>query len=72
MTIMERTTRTFSRWIREGGTIDWRRTMEKLRSTEDQYPLLLELKEVPDMEHPFDHVKQVFERLENLRSTDES
>jgi sugar phosphate isomerase/epimerase len=56
----------------QGGTIDWRRTMEKLRSTEDQYPLLLELREVPDMERPFDHVKQVFERLENLRSTDES
>jgi sugar phosphate isomerase/epimerase len=49
-----------------GGTIDWRRTMETLRSNEDQYPLLLELKEVPDMEHPFDAVRQVFERLENL------
>jgi sugar phosphate isomerase/epimerase len=56
----------------EGGTIDWRRTMDKLRSAEDQYPLLLELKEVAEMEHPFDQVKQVFERLENLRSTDES
>jgi hypothetical protein len=33
---------------------------------------LLELKELPDMEHPFDAVKQVFERLENLRSTNES
>jgi sugar phosphate isomerase/epimerase len=48
------------------GTIDWQRTMDKLRSNEDQYPLLLELKAVPDMEHPFDAVKQVFERLENL------
>jgi sugar phosphate isomerase/epimerase len=48
------------------GTIDWRRTMDKLRSIDDQYPLLLELKEVPEMEHPFDQVKQVFERLENL------
>jgi hypothetical protein len=40
--------------------------MNTLRSNEAQYPLLLELKEVPDMEHPFDSVKQVFERLENL------
>ncbi len=56
----------------EGGTIDWRRTMEKLRSVEDQYPLMLELKEVPDMERPFDQVKQVFDRLENLRPTNES
>ena len=58
--------------LAEGGTIDWRRTMDKLRSADDQYPLLLELKEVPDMQHPFDQVKQVFERLENLRSTNES
>jgi sugar phosphate isomerase/epimerase len=55
-----------------GGTIDWRRTMDKLRSSEDQYPLLLELSEVAEMEHPFEAVKQVFDRLENLRSTNES
>jgi sugar phosphate isomerase/epimerase len=55
-----------------GGTIDWRRTMDTLRSNEEQYPLVLELKEVPDMERPFDAVKQVFDRLENLRSTNES
>ncbi len=54
------------------GTIDWRRTMDALRSGDEQIPLLLELKEVPDMEHPFDAVKQVFDRLENLRSTNES
>jgi sugar phosphate isomerase/epimerase len=54
------------------GTIDWNRTMDTLRSGEDRYPLLLELKELPEMEHPFDAVKQVFERLENLRSTNES
>jgi sugar phosphate isomerase/epimerase len=58
--------------LAEGGTIDWQRTMDKLRSVDDQYPLLLELKEVPEMEHPFDHVKQVFERLENLRTNNES
>lgn len=52
----------------EGGTIDWKRTMELLRSQPGQYPLLLELREVP--EHPFPQcleiVKQVFERLEGL------
>ena len=31
--------------VGEGGTIDWRKTMELLRSRGDQYPLLLELKE---------------------------
>jgi sugar phosphate isomerase/epimerase len=58
--------------LAEGGTIDWRRAMDILRLNEDKYPLMLELKEVPDMEHPFDQVKQVFERLENLRPTNES
>ncbi len=58
--------------LAEGGTIHWPRAMDALRSAEDQYPLLLELKEVPEMEHPFDAVKQVFERLENLRPANES
>jgi len=49
----------------EGGTIDWNRTMDLLRSGEDQYPLLLELREAPDMAHPLDAVKQVFDRLES-------
>jgi sugar phosphate isomerase/epimerase len=52
--------------LAEGGTIDWPRTMDTLRSNPDQYPLLLELKELPDVEHPFEAVKRVFERLENL------
>jgi sugar phosphate isomerase/epimerase len=58
--------------LAEGGTIDWRHTMETLRSGGDQVPLLLELNAVADMEHPFDQVKQVFERLEDLRSINES
>src|SRR4051794_5434446 len=32
----------------EGGTIDWKRTMELLRSRQDQYPLALELKDRGD------------------------
>jgi sugar phosphate isomerase/epimerase len=59
-------------FISTGGTIDWQGAMTALRSLPDQYPLLLELKEVTDMEHPFDVVQQVFERLEGLKSTDES
>jgi len=55
--------------MNEGGTIDWARAMTALKSTE--VPLLLELKEVPGVEHPLDAVKQCFERLENLRSTNE-
>jgi sugar phosphate isomerase/epimerase len=50
----------------EGGTVDWRKTMALLRSRPDQYPLLLELKEVPGMQHPLDEVNRVFDRLEGL------
>jgi len=49
----------------DAGSIDWKATMELLRSAQDQYPLLLELREVPDMNGPLEVVKQVFERLEN-------
>jgi len=48
----------------EGGTVDWKSTMGLLRSREDQYPLLLELKDHNDLAHPLDLVLPVFERLE--------
>ena len=35
--------------VTEGGTIDWKKTMELLRSGGDQYPLVLELKERPEL-----------------------
>ncbi|HTS78591.1 MAG TPA: sugar phosphate isomerase/epimerase family protein [Bryobacteraceae bacterium] len=54
-----------------GGTIDWRRTMDALRSVPD-CPLLLELKEVPDLAHPLDRTVESFELLENLKTSDES
>lgn len=54
------------------GTIDWPGAMHALRSQPDQYPLLLELREVADMGQPLDVVQQVFERLEGLKSIDES
>jgi len=54
------------------GTIDWRRTMQLLRSQDDRYPLLLELHEVPDMGPPFDSLRTLFDTLENLTTNDES
>lgn len=51
----------------EGGTINWRKTMELLRSRGDQYPLLLELRERPEFPNPLEAVKDLFERLENLQ-----
>jgi sugar phosphate isomerase/epimerase len=49
-----------------GGNIDWRHTMELLAARPNQYPLLLELKEQPDIEKPLENVKQIFDKLENL------
>ena len=50
-----------------GGTIDWRRTMHALRSRADQYPLLLELREPPDLPRPIEAARRVFDRLEEMR-----
>src|ERR1700722_1415298 len=47
------------------GTIDWPATMELLRSSPGQYPLLLELREVPAMEHPLGEIARVFDQLES-------
>jgi sugar phosphate isomerase/epimerase len=53
------------------GTIDWLGAMQLLRSQEDRYPLLLELREVPDMGPPFDALRRVFDTLEGLKPNDE-
>jgi sugar phosphate isomerase/epimerase len=44
--------------------IDWKETMTLLRSRQDSVPLLLELREVPEMERPLDEIRGVFEWLE--------
>jgi sugar phosphate isomerase/epimerase len=51
-------------FLSQGGTIDWRKTMQLLRSRPDQYPLVLELKESAQFPHPLESVRQIFERLE--------
>ena len=50
----------------QGGTIDWKKIMPLLAANENQYPLLLELKESADIANPLDTVKQIFEKLESL------
>jgi len=56
----------------QGGTIDWTRAMHRLRSQPDQYPLLLELREAPELGHPVETACRVFDQLEELRAADES
>ena len=62
--------------VSEGGSIEWPGAMELLRSLariqSDQCPLVLELREVPEMPHPLDQVRESFERLENVHSSHES
>jgi sugar phosphate isomerase/epimerase len=53
----------------KAGVIDWPKTMELLRSRPDQYPLLLELKEVPEQENPLSEVTRAFDYLETLEPT---
>jgi len=50
--------------LAEGGTIDWKKTMNLLRTRADQYPLLLELREVP--EFSLAAAAELFDRLEDL------
>jgi sugar phosphate isomerase/epimerase len=50
--------------FREGGTVDWKLTMDLLRTRPDQYPLLLELRERPDIPNPLEAVREIFDRLE--------
>jgi sugar phosphate isomerase/epimerase len=54
------------------GSIDWSRTMDLLRSTDGQYPLLLELREVDEMQHPVESARATFDYLEGLKSVDEN
>ncbi|MEK7409143.1 MAG: sugar phosphate isomerase/epimerase [Acidobacteriota bacterium] len=50
--------------LAQGGSTDWKKTMELLRSRPDQYPLMLELREAPDVKNPLEAVGEVFRRLE--------
>jgi sugar phosphate isomerase/epimerase len=51
-------------FVSEGGTIDWKNAMALLRSRESNYPLVLELKEKPDIANPLEAVKRAFDGLE--------
>ncbi|MGB9606176.1 MAG: sugar phosphate isomerase/epimerase family protein [Bryobacteraceae bacterium] len=49
-----------------GGTVDWAKTVGLLRSCGDEVPLLLEVREDPELKNPLETVQQVFDRLESL------
>jgi sugar phosphate isomerase/epimerase len=58
--------------LHEGGTIDWTSAIPMLASRPEQYPLLLELKEDITNPHPFEAVKEIFERLDALTTAEAS
>jgi len=47
------------------GGIDWEAAMKALGSRGDQFPLLLELKEQPEVTTPLESVREVFDKLED-------
>jgi sugar phosphate isomerase/epimerase len=49
------------------GTIDWAAVMKLFRSCGDQFPLVLELKEQPEVQNPLEQVTELFEKLEEIR-----
>jgi len=51
-------------FVSEGGTLDWKEAMQLLRSRESNYPLLLELKERPEIANPLEAVARCFASLE--------
>jgi sugar phosphate isomerase/epimerase len=54
--------------LQEGGTIDWRKTMDLFRGRGEQFPLLLELKEQEQFAaNPIDSILRVFDKLEEAR-----
>jgi len=53
------------------GSIKWRKVMSLLRAREDQYPLLLELRETPDIPKAIEAAAEVFRRLEELEPVEE-
>ncbi len=50
-----------------GGTIDWKNAMSLLRQRPHQYPMLLELKEQPDIPNGLELAVQIFEKLEGIQ-----
>jgi sugar phosphate isomerase/epimerase len=48
------------------GGIDWAKLMQLLRGGGDRYPLLLELKEWPEVANPLYTVREIFDKLEEL------
>jgi len=52
--------------LQRKGNIDWPSSLKLLGSLPDQYPLLLELREDPDVDHPIAEAKRTIDELATL------
>jgi sugar phosphate isomerase/epimerase len=54
----------------KGGSIDWKQLMRRFQPCQNQFPLLLELQEDPELSlaRSLENVQQIFEELESLAS----
>jgi sugar phosphate isomerase/epimerase len=52
--------------MQDKGTIKWNEAMKLLGRHADQYPLVLELREVPGLERPIEKAKHIADQLEQL------
>lgn len=55
-------------FLASDGTVNWRKTMALLRSQPEQYPLLLEVREVPEIPNLVGAAADVLKRLEDLET----
>ncbi len=54
------------------GTIDWKRALSLLGTLDPACPVLMELREVAEMKQPLQVVRETFDRLETLSTSNES
>jgi len=52
-------------YLAPGGTVNWRRTMQLLRTAPNELPLVLELREVEELSNPLERVQEIFDKLES-------
>jgi len=54
------------------GAIDWKRTIGDFSAKPDSFPILLEIREFPELPDPLDRVQQVFRKFEELETAAKS
>lgn len=50
------------------GAIDWRRAIRDFCAAPNSFPILLEIREFPELKEPLDRVKEVFRKFEELET----